>query len=161
MKIVPLALQLPVLRSDVSFPSAALAATAPVSAGVIHFKGQIVSSHHGYCNLAPSRRNIEVSCSRNNIIPICRQSPHRLETLYFVDEWNRHGTHVVKRSSEIQSLIVQYRYNHYGPRRGVPAGAISLSKNAAPPAFCTFLSFVSSNSDVHRFAILVRLYARC
>lgn len=29
-----------------------------------------------------------------------------------------------------------------------------------PPAFCTFLSFVSSNSDVHRFAILYALRAR-
>ncbi|MDI5349351.1 hypothetical protein MJL48_29580, partial [Salmonella enterica subsp. enterica serovar Kentucky] len=38
--------------------------TAPVSAGVIHFKGQIVE--YG-CNLAPHDRNIEVSCLRNNI----------------------------------------------------------------------------------------------
>lgn len=47
-----------------SASSAALAATAPVSAGVIHFKGQIVE--YG-CNLAPHDRNIEVSCLRNNI----------------------------------------------------------------------------------------------
>lgn len=47
-----------------SASSAALAATAPVSAGVIHFKGQIVE--YG-CNLAPHDRNVEVSCLRNNI----------------------------------------------------------------------------------------------
>ncbi|EPI77373.1 hypothetical protein A676_03736 [Salmonella enterica subsp. enterica serovar Enteritidis str. 2010K-0262] len=46
-----------------------------------------------------------------------------------------------------------------------PAGRSSgrrrfRSVKRRPPAFCTFLSFVSYNSDVHRFAILYALHAR-
>ncbi|ASG18182.1 hypothetical protein DU258_04260 [Salmonella enterica subsp. enterica] len=89
-----------------SASSAALAATAPVSAGVIHFKGQIVE--YG-CNLAPHDRNIEVSCLRNNI-------PH-LQTVATpsgnaISLMNGIATvrHVLlKEHPEIQSLIVQYR----------------------------------------------------
>ncbi|EJV8898665.1 hypothetical protein N7666_001316 [Salmonella enterica] len=89
-----------------SASSAALAATAPVSAGVIHFKGQIVE--YG-CNLAPHDRNIEVSCLRNNI-------PH-LQTVATpsgnaISLMNGIATvrHVsLKDHPEIQSLIVQYR----------------------------------------------------
>ncbi|EMZ0800611.1 hypothetical protein ABC238_001673 [Salmonella enterica] len=79
---------------------------APVSAGVIHFKGQIVE--YG-CNLAPHDRNIEVSCLRNNI-------PH-LQTVATpsgnaISLMNGIATvrHVsLKDHPEIQSLIVQYR----------------------------------------------------
>ncbi len=79
-----------------SASSAALeAATAPVSAGVIHFKGQIVE--YG-CNLAPHDRNIEVSCLRNIPFTDSRHGPSGKR--YFVDKWNRHGTaRVVKRST--------------------------------------------------------------
>lgn len=85
-----------------SASSAALAATAPVSAGVIHFKGQIVE--YG-CNLAPHDRNIEVSCLRNNI-PVATPSGNAISLMNGIATV-RHVS--LKDHPEIQSLIVQYR----------------------------------------------------
>lgn len=119
-----------------SASSAALAATAPVSAGVIHFKGQIVE--YG-CNLAPHDRNIEVSCLRN---PPFADSRHTVWKRYFVDEWNRHGTaRVVKRSSGDSKPDRPVPLTAYGSRREeFRQAAISLSKT--PPACILYFSLI-------------------
>lgn len=85
-----------------SASSAALAATAPVSAGVIHFKGQIVE--YG-CNLAPHDRNIEVSYIPH-LQTVATPSGNAISLMNGIATV-RHVS--LKDHPEIQSLIVQYR----------------------------------------------------
>ncbi len=95
------------------------------------------------------------------IISPFADSRHTVWKRYFVDEWNRHGTaRVVKRSSGDSKPDRPVPLTAYGSRRRSSGRRRFRSVKRRPPAFCTFLSFVSSNSDVHRFAILYALRAR-
>ncbi|ECG8588564.1 hypothetical protein FNI11_02090 [Salmonella enterica subsp. salamae] len=90
----------------ISASSAALANTAPVSAGVIHFKGRIVE--YG-CNLSPYARNVEVFCMRNNLPHLQTISTESGDAISLMNgiATVRHVS--LKDHPEIQSLVVQYR----------------------------------------------------
>ncbi len=104
MKKLPLCCYL--FYAAMSVSSAALAVAAPVSAGVIHFKGRIVE--YG-CNLAPHDSNVEVSCLRNNIPHLQTVSTPSGSAISLMNgiATVRHVS--LKDHPEIQSLIVQYR----------------------------------------------------
>ncbi|WP_079774204.1 hypothetical protein [Salmonella bongori] len=90
----------------VSASSAALAATASVSTGVIHFKGRIVE--YG-CNLSPHARHVEVSCLRNTLPHLQTFSTESGGVIPLMNGIATVRHMSLKGHPEIQQLIIQYR----------------------------------------------------